>query len=132
MTLAVIPVAIIGLCAFYFAIYAWGFLFVRRTSDLKTLHKYQKLLIWGPLALKKLETFYLKQLEECTSSEVASGICVATRNISPFVLQRAITLERILLIDELRNAVEEAREAEELPEHGAVGGRPRPARGGRR
>lgn len=114
MNVVGILAVLLGLGAVYFTFYVWGFLFVRRTSNLKTLHRYQRLPIWGPLALRKLETIYLKQLEECSSSEDAHRISVATWNISPFISQRASTLESALLTDELRNAIEEARDDEEM------------------
>lgn len=77
MTLIGILAVLLGLGAVYLAIYLWGRLFIWRTSDLKTLHRYQRLPIWGPIALRKLETVYGKQLEECSIAEEAKKICKA-------------------------------------------------------
>lgn len=101
---------LLGLVGVYIALYIFGLLFVRRTNDLKTLHKYQALPIWGPLALKKLEAIYSKQLAVCTIAEEANRICQATDVLLPEFYQYALLKWHKLEFQEKKTAIDEAQE----------------------
>lgn len=110
--LGIILVWMSGIGALYFTVYVWGRLFVWRTDDTKTLHKYQRFIIWGPLALKKLETIYERQLEQCTISADAEKVKRAIRHILPDLYSRAYQKWDELAVIETRKEIEDAREDE--------------------